>query len=128
MSPEQPPVGEHQSNGTAEEAGRTVRDPARVLEIQLQLKIGREIEADEPVMSWLIRWAAMSVSRFLVGKDGKTPRRCPDKSQQGSYKVLQPLTTAQQHLQTDVAAVMLTECRNLLPTQAPDENTIFQSA
>ena len=24
-------------------------------------------------MSWLIRWAAMSVSRFLVGKDGKTP-------------------------------------------------------
>ena len=27
---------------------------------------------DEPVMPWLIRWAAMSVSRFLVGKDCKT--------------------------------------------------------
>ena len=27
----------------------------------------------EPMMAWLIRWAAMSVSRFQVGKDGKTP-------------------------------------------------------
>ena len=31
VTPEQPPAGEHQCNGTAEEAGRTVRDHARVL-------------------------------------------------------------------------------------------------
>jgi len=73
ITPEQPPVGEHQSNGTAEEAGRTVRDHARVLKLQLQAKVGREIDADEPIMSWLIRWAAMCLSRFKVGKDGKTP-------------------------------------------------------
>ena len=41
VSPEQPPVGEHQSNGAAEEAGRTVRDQARVLNIQFQTHSGR---------------------------------------------------------------------------------------
>ena len=33
ITPEQPPAGEHQSNGAAEEAGKTVRDHARVLKI-----------------------------------------------------------------------------------------------
>ena len=52
---------------------RTVRDQAGVLKVQLQDKIGREVEADEPIVPWLIRWAAMSVSRLQVGKDGNTP-------------------------------------------------------
>ena len=64
ITPGQPPVGEHQANGMAEEAGRTVRDQARVLKLQLQTRIGRDILADEPIMPWLLRWAAMSVSRF----------------------------------------------------------------
>ena len=55
ITPEQPPAGEHQSNGTAEEAGKTVRDHARVLKIDLQVKIKREIQADEPIMPWLLR-------------------------------------------------------------------------
>ena len=50
-----------------------MRDQARVLKIQLQVRVGRDVEPDEPIMPWLIRWAAMSVSRFRVGKDGKTP-------------------------------------------------------
>ena len=73
VTPEQPPAGEHQANGTAEEAGRTVRDHARVLKIDLQAKIKREIAVDEPIMPWLLRWAAMSLSRFSPGKDRKTP-------------------------------------------------------
>ena len=59
IPPEQPPKGEHESNGLAEEAGRTVRDQARVLKLHLQANIGREVLADEPIMPWLIRWAAM---------------------------------------------------------------------
>ena len=31
------------------------------------------IEIAEPIMLWLIRWAAMLPSRYLVGKDGQTP-------------------------------------------------------
>ena len=72
-NPRAVPVGEHQANGVAEEAGRTVRDQARVLKLHIQAKIGREVLADEPILPWLIRWAAMSVSRFKKGKDGKSP-------------------------------------------------------
>ena len=73
VTPQQPPKGEHQANGVAEEAGRTIRDHARVLKINLQAKVGRKIEPDEPIMPWLIRWAAMALSRYSRGKDGKTP-------------------------------------------------------
>ena len=38
---EQPPRGEHQANGAAEEAGRTIRDHARVLKLDLQAKLKR---------------------------------------------------------------------------------------
>ena len=35
VTPEQPPKGEHKANGAVEEAGRTIRDMARVLKVQL---------------------------------------------------------------------------------------------
>ena len=73
MTPEQPPPGEHQGNGLAEVTGRHVRDHARVLKLFLKKKINREIAHDEPIMAWLIRWAAMAMSRFQKGRDGKTP-------------------------------------------------------
>ena len=43
ISPEQPPKGEHQSNGVAEEAGETVRDMARVLKMQIETKIKKKL-------------------------------------------------------------------------------------
>ena len=73
MTPEQPPRGEHQANGLAEVTGRHVRDHARVLRLHLQDRIKPKMAQDEPVMPWLLRWAAMSFSRFSKGKDGKTP-------------------------------------------------------
>ena len=79
---EQPPPGEHQGNGLAEVTGRHVRDHARVLKLYLKTKIGREITNEEPIMAWLVRWAAMSMSRSQKGRDGQTPyqrqkgRRC----------------------------------------------------
>ena len=75
ITPEQPPKGEHQSNGVVEEAGKTVRDMARVLKIQVESNIKRQLEMSEPIMKWLIRWAAMCVSRFHVGKDRKLHTR-----------------------------------------------------
>ena len=73
MTPEQPPPEEHQGNGLAEVTGRHVRDHARVLKLLLKHKINREIANHERIMAWLIRWAAMSMSRFQKGRDGKTP-------------------------------------------------------
>ena len=48
ITPEQPTRGEHQANGAAEEAGRTIRDHARVLKLDLQAKLKREIDIDAP--------------------------------------------------------------------------------
>ena len=68
-----PHRGGHQANGVAEEAGRTIRAHARVLKKYLQVNVRREILPDEPIMPWLLRWAAMSLSRFSPGKDKRIP-------------------------------------------------------
>ena len=43
------------------------------MKIHLETKIGRKVLEDEPILPWLIRWAAMAVSRFHKGKDGRMP-------------------------------------------------------
>ena len=70
--PEDPPRGESQSNGTVEEAGKTVREFVRVLREHVQDKAEVELGASDVIVLWVVRWAAMMVSRFLVGKDGLT--------------------------------------------------------
>ena len=45
---------------------------ARVLKLQLESKVKRPVEMGEPIMKWLVRWAAMSLSRFQYGRDKKT--------------------------------------------------------
>ena len=70
--PEDPPRGESQSNGTVEEAGKTVREFVRVLREHVQDKAEVELGASDFIVLWMVRWAAMMVSRFLVGKDGLT--------------------------------------------------------
>ena len=55
-----------------EEAGKTIRGMAKVLNLQLESGLGRTLQMKVPIMQWLIRWAAMALSRFQVGKDHKT--------------------------------------------------------
>ena len=70
--PEDPPRGESQSNGTVEEAGKAVREFVRVPWEHVQDKAEVEPGASDVIVLWKVRWAAMMVSRFLVGKDGLT--------------------------------------------------------
>ena len=70
--PEGPAVGESASNGTAEEAGKTVREFARVIKEHLEDKAKIKIGTQEAIVQWIVRWAAMLVSRYLVGRDGRT--------------------------------------------------------
>ena len=70
--PELSAKGESPSNGRAEEAGKTTRGFARVLKFQMEEKAGVEIEEINAVLLWMVRWAAMMATRFLVGVDGKT--------------------------------------------------------
>ena len=73
VTPEQPPKGEHQANGEVEEAGKTVRDMVKVLKDQLEFKAKVKIEPKDVVMQWMVRWAAMLISRYKKGKDNNTP-------------------------------------------------------
>lgn len=63
VTPEQPPPGNHQSSGLAKVTGRHV----------VQRRIGRKVVDNEPVMPWMVRCAAMSMSRSQRGRDGMTP-------------------------------------------------------
>ncbi len=82
ITPEQPPKGEHQSNGFLEEAGRTIRDMVRVLKCQLEARLNIRLKPQDAIMQRLVRWAATSLSRYKVGQDGsaayerQTGRRC----------------------------------------------------
>ena len=67
--PEDPPGKESQSNGIVEEPGKTVREFVRVLREHVQDKAEVELGASDVVVLWMVRWAAMMVSRFLVGMD-----------------------------------------------------------
>ena len=72
ITPELPPKGESQSNGRVEEAGKTIRGMVRVYISQIEEKVNVKIEAEDVILQWAIRWAAMGYSRFKVGGDGKT--------------------------------------------------------
>ena len=60
----------------AERASRTgqSRRPARLSESREHVQDKAEVEPGAPdvIVLWMVRWAAMMVSRFLVGKDGLT--------------------------------------------------------
>ena len=70
--PELSAKNESQSNGTAKEAGKTVREFTRVLKEQIEDKTDAKLSAGDAITLWLVRWAAMVISRYLVGKDGRT--------------------------------------------------------
>ena len=59
-------------NGAIEEAGRAVRDMAKVLKDAIETNIKNKLKVEQPIMPWMIRWAAMLISRFKVDIDGKT--------------------------------------------------------
>ena len=72
IAPEKPPKGESQSNGRVEEAGKTIRGIAKVLKDQIERRTQMKIEAEHPVMQWMVRWAAMLHNRYQKGEDGRT--------------------------------------------------------
>lgn len=63
---------EHQSNGVAEESVKSVRGMMLTLKSQLEKNIGDDILRDSCVVQWMLRWAAMLLSRYQVGLDGRT--------------------------------------------------------
>ena len=63
---------QHESNGTAEESVRAVRGMVITLKSQIEEHTGLKLLGCHCITQWMLRWAAMLLSRFQVGKDGRT--------------------------------------------------------
>lgn len=72
--PEGPPIGESQANGRVEEAGKTIREYAKVYKDKIEYEIKETLPSDATIVQWMLIWAAMVGSRYKVGADGKTVR------------------------------------------------------
>jgi hypothetical protein len=55
-----------------EEAGKRVRDQAKVCKDQIEWKSKGKSDTGADVMQWVVRWAAMVQTRSKRGSDGKT--------------------------------------------------------
>lgn len=66
------PVGESESSGRVENAIRRVQEKIRVLRHQVEQGIKQRVPDEDPIMAWLIRWAAEPISKYYPGDDSKT--------------------------------------------------------
>ena len=66
-------MGESQANGRIEELGKTIREYVKVYKDKIEYEVKETLKSEDPIMQWLLRWAAMVGSRYKVGSDGKTP-------------------------------------------------------
>ena len=69
---ENSPVGESQSNGIVERCIQTVVAQVRTMKGALEKKHKQEVGSRSPVLHWLDRHAASLITRYQVGKDGRT--------------------------------------------------------
>lgn len=70
--PEAPGKNEKAENGLVEEAGKTVRELVCTLLSQIERGIKEALPLDSNLVPWVVRWAAMCHSRYVVGRDGRT--------------------------------------------------------
>ena len=69
ITPEQPPVGEKESNGAVEQAGQVIRGIVKTLKDQIEFNTGGKLDPEDSIMQWMIRWAAMLYNRFRLDED-----------------------------------------------------------
>ena len=70
--PEESPVKSSGSNGRVERGIQGLEGQLRALLMAFEGRIGREINAKEPVVTFMPEYAAYLMNRREVGKDGKT--------------------------------------------------------
>ena len=68
--PQNSPKGHSQSNGSIEEAGKTITGCITKMKDHAQAKSGLKLERTDNIVQWLVRWVARIPSRFLVRTDG----------------------------------------------------------
>lgn len=69
---EESPKRSSGSNGVAERAAQEVEGRLRAILLEFESRIGEEVDAREPIMTFIPEYAAYLMNRLEVGKDGKT--------------------------------------------------------
>ena len=69
---EQSPAGSSQSNGVVERAVQGLEGQMRVMLLALEGRVGRTVDPEEAIVTFLPEYAAYLLNRLEVGKDGKT--------------------------------------------------------
>ena len=57
-------MGQSSSNDKIERAIRSFKDQLRTLKDSLEFKLGGELPPDSHALSWLVRWAGLSLSLY----------------------------------------------------------------
>ena len=86
LVPEESPVGQSASNGTAERAVQQIEGQVRTVKLALEDRLQADIPSGHPVMAWLVSHAADLLGKFGVGRDGRTGyERMKGKSYSGTH-------------------------------------------
>ena len=70
--PEESPVKSSGSNGIVERAIQAVESQLRTMKMALEKRWGKSVPDNHPIVTWMVEYGAFLLSRFEVGKDGKT--------------------------------------------------------
>ena len=68
MVPENSAVGESQSNGRAERAVQRVEDQLRTFLGELEDRLGYQLRADAPILSWLVEYVAAAQHKHPINE------------------------------------------------------------
>ena len=85
--PENSPKAESQSNGSIESAIRELAGMHRTLKDAIETKIGEKLGPDHPMLPWIVEYSGTVITRYRVGKDGRTAY-CRIKGKNPSNKVV----------------------------------------
>ena len=69
---EESPVQSSGSNGIVERRVQSIEGHLRVMLLELESRVGGEVDAGEPIVTFMPEYAAYLLNRLEVGKDGKT--------------------------------------------------------
>ena len=69
---ENSPVGSSKSNGIAERATQSVQGKIRTIRSDIEGRWGLKIDATHSILPWIAEHAGFLLTRFEVGRDGKT--------------------------------------------------------
>ena len=72
---EKSPVGDHRANGWAESGVRTTEAQVRAVKLALGDRYKNVLDHTHPIVTWIVEYSGWLITRFGLGRHGKTPYR-----------------------------------------------------